>query len=182
MEFILTLDKSLFYFINSFLSNSFFDWLMPIVTSQKNWNPIYIFLILFLIIKYKKNGLIISILLILSVGLTNLIGDEIKHLVGRLRPCRSLENLHLLVKCGPGKSFPSLHAANNFAMAVILSYFFRKNSWIFFSLASLVALSRVFVGVHFPVDIIAGAILGSLISIIFIKLSQKLNFSKIKNY
>jgi undecaprenyl-diphosphatase len=76
--------------------------------------------------------------------------------------------VHLLVHCGGGKSFPSSHAANNFGAATILTYFYRKIAWIFFSLAALVAFSRVYVGVHYPFDVLAGAILGMAISAILL--------------
>lgn len=177
MEFILSLDISVFYFLNKTLANSFFNWFFPIITSQKNWTPIYLFLLLFLVIKYKKNGALIAILIIISVGLTDFVGNEMKDLIGRLRPCKVFGDINLLVKCGSGKAFPSLHAANNFAMAFVLTRFFRNNAWIFYTLASLIAFSRVIVGVHYPLDILGGAVLGTLIAyitIFFQLISQKL--------
>jgi undecaprenyl-diphosphatase len=138
-------------------------------------------LILFLVVRYKSKGFWIAILAIVTVGLTDLIGNELKGLIGRLRPCHTLGDINLLVKCGSGKAFPSLHSANSFALAFILTRFFRQNAWIFYTLASLIALSRVIVGVHYPLDILGGAILGTLIAFFvtyMFKSVRKLNPSK----
>lgn len=183
MEFILSLDTSLFYFLNKTLANPIFDWFFPIITNQKNWNPIYIFLILFLIIKYKKRGAIIAIIAIISVGITDYFGSHfIKEIIGRIRPCSSLSDIHLLVPCGGGKSFPSLHASNNFALAFVLSKYYSSNTWIFYTTASLIAISRVFVGVHYPSDIIGGAVFGTIVAFLICSLFRKINFFKLNTY
>ncbi len=72
--------------------------------------------------------------------------------------------MHLLVDCGPGKSFPSSHAVNNFALAVLFSHYYRPWTWAFFTWAGLVAFSRVAVGVHFPLDAAGGALIGTLLA------------------
>jgi undecaprenyl-diphosphatase len=77
-----------------------------------------------------------------------------------------LEHINLLVSCGTGKSFPSSHAANNFFAAFILSFFYKKNPWVFYTTASLIAISRVVVGVHYPFDVIGGAIIGTAIALL----------------
>lgn len=188
LEIVVAFDKEIFYFINTQLANPLFDAIMPIITKGRVWLPVYIGLFLYLIffnhlkilkqnniklnsnyfknlIKYNKLGFSIAILLAVAVILADQISANlIKDIVGRLRPCRELENINLLVHCGSGKSFPSAHATNNFAAALILSHFFSKNKYYFYSIATIVALSRVFVGVHYPIDITAGAILGILIS------------------
>lgn len=202
IESIVNLDKQVFYLINIGLSNPVTDFIMPIITNGKVWLPIYLSLFVYLIffnhlktqeylnrnnqlnyfknlLKYNKNGLIIAGLVALSAILADQISAHlIKDLVGRHRPCQELQNIHLLISCGSGKSFPSSHATNNFAAAVILSHFFKKNKLIFFSISSLVAISRVFVGVHYPIDILAGAILGSLISITLLYVYKKVEKSK----
>ncbi len=172
MDFIINIDKQLFYFFNVALANPVTDYLMPIITNQYNWMPIYLALIIFIIIKYKKN----SIYFLLAIFVANSLGDYInssiiKEVVGRLRPCATLSDIHLLVSCGPGKSFMSSHAVNNFALAYILSFYFKENKWIFYTLASLVAYSRIAVGVHYPLDVFFGAILGLGFGYIGIKVS-----------
>lgn len=204
LDLIINFDKDLFYFLNSTIANPVFDTIMPIITKGRYWMPIYILLFLYLIffnhlkilknegiklnsnyfknlIKYNKVGFAIAILLALSVILADQISANfIKDIVGRLRPCRELDNINLLVHCGSGKSFPSAHATNNFAAAVILSHFFSKNRYYFFSIATIVALSRVFVGVHYPIDITAGAILGVAISSTLLFIFNKFVINRLK--
>lgn len=174
IEYLKYIDTNLFYFINVSLSNAAFDKLMPIITNLKNWIPIYILGAIFLVYKYKTRGLLIIILLLFTAGLCDWTGAVLKDFFGRLRPCWQLNDINLLVPCGAGKSFPSNHSTNNFGVAFILTYFFRKKWYYYYSAAILVALSRVFVGVHYPFDILGGAILGSLIGVGVILLYKQL--------
>jgi undecaprenyl-diphosphatase len=78
------------------------------------------------------------------------------------------------VHCGAGKSFPSSHASNNFFAATALSSYFPRGKYFFYTIATLIALSRVFVGVHYPIDITTGAILGTMIGIFISKIFLRL--------
>lgn len=196
MEKLIEIDIYLFKFINQGLANQVTDFIMPIVTNGRYWLPVYFLMFFYLIFIYQrvnsenknlknyfysfntnKKGLIIALLLAIGVVLSDQISATfIKEWVGRLRPCKTMD-VHLLVNCGAGKSFPSSHAANNFLAATILSNYFKKWVYLFFFLASLIALSRVFVGVHYPVDITVGAFLGWIIGYLIVKLS-KLIFQK----
>lgn len=172
MDFITNIDKQFFYFLNVTLANPVTDFLMPILTNQHNWLPIYIALFIFIAIKYKKVGLYILFAIFLSVSLGDYINSSIiKEIVGRLRPCATLTDINLLVSCGPGKSFMSSHSVNNFAMAYVLSFYFKSNKWIFYTLATMVAYSRIAVGVHYPLDVICGALLGTLFGFISVKIT-----------
>jgi undecaprenyl-diphosphatase len=97
-----------------------------------------------------------------------------KMIVQRPRPCHEIggfpavPGVRLLVPCGSGYSFPSSHAVNNFALAAFLSYYYRRWTGIFMLYASLMALSRVVVGVHYPSDIAAGALFGVLCAVVLI--------------
>lgn len=190
MKSIFYIDQTLFYLINKDLESDLTNWLMPILTDSDNWMPIYIFIFIYLIFidgflnnnnrisnyflnfwRNNRKGIIFAFMLAIGITLADQISSSlIKEWVGRIRPCHTLENVNLLVNCGGGKSFPSSHATNNFYAAGVLSYYFRNSKWIFYILASLVALSRVFVGVHYPIDIAAGAILGTLIAILIINI------------
>jgi undecaprenyl-diphosphatase len=164
MEIITNIDTWLFYLINVGLSNPLFDKLMPFITDQKNWMLVYIFLIGWMLWKGGKEGRIFAISLIVAIALTDQINSGLlKEFFGRIRPCHVLDDINLLVPCGGGKSFPSSHAANNFAAASVLTYFKPQYKWLYFSIAALVALSRVFIGVHYPLDIIGGACVGLFI-------------------
>jgi undecaprenyl-diphosphatase len=163
-EFLQSIDTYLFYMINKGWSNPFFDKLMPLITEVESWILIYLFGFYFLFFKSGKKGRITAIALILTIVITDQFNSTIlKELFGRIRPCHILTDINLLVGCGGGKSFPSSHAANNFAAAMVITYFFKKNYIPFYIIAALVALSRVYVGVHYPIDIIGGAIVGSII-------------------
>lgn len=164
MEQLLNLDSQLFIILNSIFANSFLDKFFPFITDVSNWLLVYIIGILVLIFKGGKTGRITALALIITILITDqAVSSYIKDYVGRLRPCHVLENIRLLVNCGGGKSFPSAHAANNFAAAVVITFFYKKNKWIFYLIASLMAFSRVYIGVHYPLDIIAGGIIGAVI-------------------
>ena len=107
--------------------------------------------------------------------------DFLKHEVARLRPCHVLDYVRSLVPCGVGKSFPSAHAANNFAVAAVLAYSYRQYKWVFYTIAFLIAFSRVYVGVHYPSDVIVGSFIGFAIGFIVITLLTKLRRPGKKN-
>ena len=173
-EQLIQFDHQLFTAINSGLSNSFFDWLMPFLRNRYFWTPVYVFLIIFLIRNYKKNGLICIMFLLLTFGLADFTSASvIKPSIQRLRPCNEVgfkEEIISRVACGAGFSFPSSHAANHFALAMFLSIVFTKRwKWIWlitFAWAFSIAFAQVYVGVHFPIDVTAGAVLGCIIGYI----------------
>ena len=187
IDLILELDFYLFYFINTYLSNPIFDYFFVIVHNchKKIWFiiPVISFWILY-IFKDKKNRMILIILIPVSVIITDQIGKTIKNIELRQRPYMSLnkENIKVLINApkdesgaykhtsSSKKSFPSNHAANSFAFATILSYFYDKNKIILFSIASAIAFSRVYVGVHYPIDIFCGALIGYTVSWIILSI------------
>ena len=176
------LDFQIFDFINHDLSNSFFDWLAPIMRDKKTWIPLYIFLIAWIVWRYKKHSWLIILIAGATVGISDYTSSSIiKPLIKRVRPCNDKENSYVItsrVSCGSGYSFPSSHASNHFALAFFLSLtVFKRNPWIkllAFVWASLISLSQVYVGVHYPVDIFGGACLGMLIAFATFALSLKL--------
>ena len=163
---IVEIDKNLMVFLNKTLSNPIFDILMPIITNQKFLTIIGVILILYLGFYSGKRGKITLIVLIFAAGISDAICAQIiKPWVGRIRPSHEfIEYINLLVSKGGKWSFPSNHAANSFAFATVLSYFYDKNKTMIFSIASVIAFSRVYVGVHYPLDIIFGSLLGYTVS------------------
>ncbi len=174
LDELLRFDTLLFYIFNGTLTNSLFDAIMPIVTEVKNWIPLYIILFAWLLWKRRREGAIVCLMLIIGV----IIGDQfnssyLKEWAGRIRPCHVLEGARLVgVQCGGGKSFPSSHAVNNFMAAALLGYYLPKRKYWWFGIAAFIAYSRVYVGVHYPLDILAGAVEGMMLSFGLIVLQQ----------
>jgi len=167
IEFLYSIDVTLFRFINSTLANPVTDKIMPFITDVKNWYLLYIFLWFLILFKGGKYRVGLAIGMILLVAISDQLSSTLlKHLFERPRPCKVLENVHLLVGCTDSYSFPSSHAVNNFAAAMFFTYFYKHLKRILFSVASIMALSRIFVGVHYPSDVIGGALIGIAIGYI----------------
>lgn len=171
LEEILKLDHQLFETINSGLSNVIFDWLMPILRNKYTWIPLYLAIIIYAIKTYKRNGIYLILALALTVGIADFGSASIlKPYFNRLRPCNEpsfKEQVISRVPCGSGKSFPSTHASDHFAIAFFLIPFFHKK-WKYFSAIAIfwalsICFAQVYVGVHFPVDVSVGALIGGLI-------------------
>jgi len=169
---LIRFDKWLFSIINQKATNAFFDTLMPIIRQPLNWIPLYLFLIIYAFIKFPKKALY----WILGLGITATITDVlsshiIKPFVGRLRPCNDLSiasSVRLLVDhCGQNGSFTSSHATNHFGVAMFifmtLSTYFKNYRYLFFVWAGAISYAQVYVGVHFPFDVLFGGILGCII-------------------
>ena len=163
---IIDLDKALMIFLNKNISNFLFDVIMPIITSKDFLTAISLILIFYLVVFCGKKGRIAILVLIFAAGASDAICAQIiKPWIGRIRPSHEfIEFINLLVSKGGKWSFPSNHAANSFAFATVLSYFFSKHKLYLFLLATSIAFSRVYVGVHYPFDILFGAIFGYAIS------------------
>lgn len=166
------LDQWLFIKINSGSANPFFDSLMPFMRYPLNWAPLYLFLGAFALLNYKGKGAWWILFFICTIALTDMTGNHLfKQNFERIRPCGDPDffyNVRLLVNhCSTGYSFISNHAANHFGLA---AFFFlttkpllKRWAWIAFAWAALIAYAQVYVGIHYPFDVLAGALLGLLL-------------------
>ncbi len=188
MEEIILEDKKAFLFLNN-LGSSSFDQLWMMISGTWVWVPLYIIFCYFLFKSYKLRALVF-ILIFVAIGVT--VSDQLagvfKHGVERLRPCHdpSLEHHMRIVKCGGQFGFYSAHASNTFFLAAYLSILLKKNfKWFpyaIFAWAAMVSYSRIYLGVHFPVDILVGAFVGTLLGVIFAALAKKvINKQKISS-
>lgn len=145
--------------------NTFLDYLMPAITSSDNWTIPIILLILFLAFRCGKKGRIALVIIVICLGTTDaLCAQVLKPFFQRLRPSHlSIEGLNLLVGKGGKWSMPSNHAANIFALSTILSYFYERFKFPLYLFSVVIAISRVYVGVHYPSDILIGSFVGYLI-------------------
>jgi membrane-associated phospholipid phosphatase len=167
---MLNLDQELFYFINNNLHIGWLDKLAPYWRSQYFWLPLYVFFISYLWVNFPKKQVAMYLLALgLTVGLGDVVSSRlIKNTVARVRPCND-ENVQpkvkLLVRCGVGYSFTSSHATNHFAAAIFLIFtFVGRRKWLTYSLlawAASISFGQIYVGVHYPLDVFCGAILGS---------------------
>ena len=166
-HFLVQIDRSVFLFFNNTLSNPFFDTIFPIITEPRNWLIVALIAMIFFVFKEKKKALGIIALVLVAAALSDLIAYRIlKPLFSRLRPCHPkffIESGRFLIGMKSSFSFPSNHAMNMFTAATVLSYFYQKYSGYFFGFAALIGFSRIYVGVHYPLDIIGGATFGIIL-------------------
>lgn len=161
LEFLSEIDKALFLFLNVTLANPVTDLVMPVITSDWLLRILYAIAVVLLLIFGNARLRWVALFSVMVLVVTDQVtAGLLKPMIGRLRPCYALENINLLVDCGGGKSMPSSHAANAFGQAVLFSVMYRRWAWPLAVFAALVALSRVFVGVHYPFDILVGSIIG----------------------
>lgn len=164
------MDTSLFIFINQGLQNYVLDALMVFVTY---WSYLlFVALIIPLLITDLRKGLFLFLTAALGFFAADGIGDFLKHIIERPRPCQVLPEARLIVKCIDSFSFPSGHAATSFAAASLIGHYFRKAAVPAFIIAVLVAFSRIYVGVHYPSDVVGGAVLGGAVAGLIIYLRQ----------
>jgi membrane-associated phospholipid phosphatase len=156
-----SLDVSLFRAINLGLSNGFFDWLMPIFAWNAFFVPALIILGIALLCKGGPRGRIFVLLLVIILALgDSFVINTIKHALARPRPFHEITGAHLLVGYGQSASMPSSHTSTWFAAMLIAYVFYRRTIWVMLPFALVIAFSRVYVGAHYPSDVLAGAILG----------------------
>ncbi|HEY6906063.1 MAG TPA: phosphatase PAP2 family protein, partial [Ignavibacteriaceae bacterium] len=165
-----------FYFFNHTLSAPFLDKFFSIITNVNNWYIAYIILLGISFIKGGRIGKVAAIGVIILIIVTDQTGGHlIKELVQRIRPCNALPDVITPLGCTGSYSFPSNHALNNFAAAVFYYRLFPKLKWALFITACLIAISRVYLGLHYPSDVLGGAVLGIIFGYLFSEIALRLD-------
>lgn len=178
LESLIELDQQLFLWLNGLHA----DWLDPImlfITKRNPWIPLYA-LILFLVIrklKWQSWSMILAFALLITLA-DQAASGFFKPFFERLRPCHepAIQDLvHMVKGCGGQYGFASSHASNTFALAFFLWFIYRNNyAKIMIGWAVVVSYSRIYVGVHYPGDIIMGAILGVIAAVITYQLYKRI--------
>lgn len=171
LEYLKWLDKILFILINNDSQHQLWDPIMLAIRNPATWIPLYIFLVFFVIKKAGSKACLFIVLSLVTLAFTDIsTGLILKPLFGRLRPCFDPEMRNYvrhIINCGGLYSFPSSHAANHFGLAAFWFWSLfkitgKKWKWLWIW-ASLICYAQVYVGKHFPSDVLAGALLGLLI-------------------
>jgi undecaprenyl-diphosphatase len=171
IETLIGIDRSLFLKINRDCQNDFLDAIALFFREPKFWIPLYLFMLVFVLLNFGRKAWVWIFYAALMVAVSDTISSKIfKPLFGRPRPCADDffgSQVRLLASyCGGNGSFPSSHAANHFAMAMFfflsLKHVAPKMTWLLFLWAACVCFSQVYVGVHYPSDVLGGAVLGIL--------------------
>lgn len=169
MEALLSLDESLYMTINSEWHNGLLDMILIPFRHKLFWIPLYLFLLLFISMNYGKIAWVVLLGLFMTIAISDGMSSQlIKKNVKRIRPCH-MEKLSPIkrVPCSHGYSFTSSHATNHFAIGtyLFLLFAFSKWRWFFLGWAGLIAYAQVYVGVHYPLDVLVGGMLGGLIGL-----------------
>ncbi|ASZ11451.1 phosphatase PAP2 family protein [Chitinophaga pendula] len=171
LEKLLRFDTKLFFYINGKWIHPWLDTIFLWLREPYFWAPLYLFLALFAVINYRWRGFFWIVFFIITFGLADQSSLFIKEAVGRIRPCRDPligQFVRVLAAhCPFSGSFTSSHAANHFALATFsfltLKSAFRRYVWLFYVWALAIGYAQIYVGVHYPLDITGGAILGLLL-------------------
>ena len=156
-------DNNILQFIQNHMRSSVMDEAMIVVTSLGNLGIIWIAISAFILIRKKNKTAVIGVLCAMLLG--TILGQEIlKNIIQRPRPFLESSVINMIIEKPVSYSFPSGHTTAAFAAAGILSKYFKKYSVLFFTIAILIGFSRLYLYVHYPTDVIAGAILGLVCS------------------
>jgi undecaprenyl-diphosphatase len=171
------LDQQLFLFLNSFHS-PFWDKVMNIISGTSTWIPLYLVILVYLGFKLKRKFIALLIVIAIAVTLSDQISVLIKNSVQRFRPCHQpeLEGMVHIVNgyCGGLYGFVSSHASNCFMVATLCALMIRQR-WFtisMFTWAAVIGYSRIYLGVHYPGDVVCGALLGAIVGYAIYKLYQ----------
>ena len=185
IEFLKRLDKIFFLLINHDSSYRYLDTIMLVLRNPLTWIPLYLFIIWYFFKKAVSKGWQIVLFSLVCVALTDSVSTLFKNIFERARPCYDTEISGLvrhLIDCGGEYSFPSSHAANHFGLATfwfwcVLKITGKKWNWLWIW-ASLICYAQIYVGKHFPSDILAGVLLGILIGTTMSKTYELFDASK----
>ncbi|MDJ1422801.1 MAG: phosphatase PAP2 family protein [Candidatus Methanoperedens sp.] len=166
--YIESIDKSVFLNINQNIINPFFDIFFPSLRELT-----YVFWILLIIYFFIRKERKLALLMVIGISAGAAFIYPVKYFIDRARPYDQIESTRLLTSPESDPSFPSGHAELSFLTSTVVSKFHPEYSKYLYTFSSLIALSRVYVGVHFPMDIVGGVIIGIIIGRLILVLEQR---------
>jgi len=175
-------DQTLLLLINQDGRNAFFDSWLPWIREANMWAPLYLFLIVFAIYNFKWKGVVWVLSIIAAVALSDIVSSQVlKEYIGRLRPCNDpfmQQYLRFIIKrCPVSFSFTSSHAANHFTVAMFIvttaRHIIGSRIKLFFAWAFFICYAQMYVGVHYPLDILGGTLVGLGIGYAFARIFNK---------
>lgn len=175
METILSFDRALFHLFNGAWANGFLDIAMPLVTNAKLWAPFLLCAWFWLLLGAGGKHRAVALTLLVAIGASDQLSSAVvKKLVGRKRPCCMEADARLLVPCKGSKSFPSSHAANTAAAAAVVWLETGTTAGIAVAVLSFaVGYSRIYIGVHYPFDVLTGWLLGVMVAWLCVLLRRR---------
>ncbi len=178
---LLQYDRILFDIVNQALTHPVLDVILPIMRHKETWIPVYLACILWIIYRNRSKAWIPLLAIAITMTVSDTLSSKlIKKSVKRPRPCQVVEQFPetiVRVGCGGGYSFTSSHATNHFTLAwllpILLGVTKRWFRWLCLFWAGLISISQVYVGVHYPIDIVCGALLGSILGYTVLRLYRQ---------
>lgn len=179
IDYLVKLDTDLFVFLNG-LHSPFWDGIMLFASGKLTWLPFYLLLVYFIARRHRWK----TLWWLLAIAVVILLADQLsvhlfKNVFHRLRPCHNPDFngiIHLVGRCGGKYGFVSSHAANTFGVSVFLSLLFinRRATLGLLVWAAFVSYSRIYLGVHYPADVLVGALLGGAVGYVIWHLTNRL--------
>ena len=186
-DWIIEVDQQMFLWVQEHLRVPSLDLWMSLIRDKHFWLPLYVFIIAYLAFQNRKEWLGITLACMLLVGVSDQFSSNfLKKKVNRKRPCKEIilkERFTPVAGCSGGKSFPSSHATNHAALGMFFYIFFRRKwGWpagLFILWPILIGFAQIYIGVHYPTDILAGLFLGAslgwLCYFAYLKISVKVH-------
>ncbi len=169
-------EKDLFFLLNKSIKNKLCDIFFPLITRLAE-DAVLLAICAIVFLLGKRKAKVTSMLAVTAIALSRLSVQILKHIFNRPRPFFVYKDINIFTAIR-GSSFPSGHATLIFSVATVLSFKYKRISWIFITFAILIGLSRVYMGLHYPSDIISGAVLGISIGMCILYLENKLSVVK----
>lgn len=168
LDLLQQIDLSVLFFINQQLANPLFD----IVFKALHYTSYFLLASLIIYFVFRKEKLLV-VLMILAVIASTITSAALKNIISRERPYQTLD-VRQLVNEDDNKSFPSNHVQLSFALTAIIFLFHKKFGLMLFFLSIIMAISRIYLGVHYPSDVLGGAVIGTLIGISILMIRRQI--------